>query len=103
MSECLFKARFGTQCLLPNRDKLYAYGSGKPMSVIGQFKTCVTFRDSTVQTVFHVIPGSHQSLLGKDTSERLGLLRVGPPRPGASPTWAALLTDTPLCLEDLAS
>ena len=80
MSECLFKARFGTQCLLPNRDKLYAYGSGKPMSVIGQFQTCVTFRDSTVQTVFHVIPGSRQSLLGKDTSERLGLLRVGPPQ-----------------------
>ena len=78
MCEALFRERFGKKRLLPNRDKLYAYGSGKPMSVVGQFSTSVTFRDSTVQTVFHVIPGSHQSLLGKETSEKLGLLRVGP-------------------------
>lgn len=78
MSKALFKERFGSKRLLPNRDKLFAYGSGKPMSVLGQFKTCVTFRDRSVQTVFYVIPGSHQSLLGKETSERLGLLRVGP-------------------------
>ena len=78
MSETLFRDAFAGKRLLPNRNKLYAYGSGKPMTVIGQFKTSITFGDCTVQTMFHVIPGSHQSLLGKETSERLGLLRVGP-------------------------
>ena len=78
MSETLFRDMFATKRLLPNRDKLYAYGSGKPMSVIGQFQARVTFQDSTIDAVFHVIPGSHQSLLGKEASEKLGLLRVGP-------------------------
>ena len=49
------------------------------MHVIGHFKTTVSFGNATVaDAVFYVIPGSHKTLLGKGTSEEVGLLRVGP-------------------------
>ena len=79
MSETTFRAMFSDKQLLSSCRRLFAYGSGTPMQVMGHFKTTVSFDDVTVvDAVFYVIPGSHTTLLGKDTSEKVGLLRVGP-------------------------
>ena len=79
MSETVFRALFRRKPLLPSCRRLFAYGSGTPMRVVGHFKTTVSFCDVTVaDAIFYVIPGSHKTLLGKETSEKVGLLRVGP-------------------------
>ena len=79
MSEATFRTMFKGKQLLPSHRRLFAYGSGTPMHVVGHFKTTVSFDDVTVaDAVFYVIPGSHKTLLGKQTSEQVGLLRVGP-------------------------
>ena len=79
MGETAFKALFRGKQLLPSCRRLFAYGSGTPMRVVGHFKTAVSFGDVTVaDVIFYVIPGSHKTLLGKETSEEVGLLRVGP-------------------------
>ena len=78
MSETTFRAMFSDKQLLSSCRRLFAYGSGTSMQVMGHFTT-VSFDDVTVvDAVFYVIPGSHKTLLGKDTSEKVGLLRVGP-------------------------
>ena len=79
MSETTFRSMFRDKQLLASHRRLFAYGSGTPMHVVGHFKTTVSFGDVTVaDAVFYVIPGSHKTLLGKATSEEVGLLRVGP-------------------------
>ena len=73
-----FRESFRGVELNPGRINLYSYASRKPMRVLGKFEASVSHDGSSTQAVFYVIPGSHMFLLGKETSERLNLLRVGP-------------------------
>ena len=61
--------------------QLYAYGSKVPLDVLGSFTADVslpTGRDC-VDAKFLVINGKGQSLLGRETAEKLNVLRVGLP------------------------
>ena len=73
-----FRESFRGVKLEPGRINLYSYASRKPMRVLGKFEARVSHDGGSTDAVFYVIPGSHVFLLGKETSERLDLLRVGP-------------------------
>ncbi|XP_077977479.1 uncharacterized protein LOC144433041 [Glandiceps talaboti] len=57
--------------------KLYAYGSSKPLEIIGSFTAVTKWADTEVKTEFFVIDGEGEPLLGKDTAIQLGVLRLG--------------------------
>ena len=60
--------------------RLFAYGQKDPIGVIGTFVSqivCETSGNSCVDE-FTVVKGPGRSLLGKNTAEKLGVLRVGP-------------------------
>ena len=62
----------------------YVYGNEKPLNVLGSFDAEVTLSGgkserSKVTAEFVVPDGKGVSLLGRDTSEKLGVLRVGLP------------------------
>ena len=73
-----FRESFKGVELQPGRINLYSYASRKPMRVLGKFEARVSHDGGSTDAVFYVIPGSHVFLLGKETSEKLDLLRVGP-------------------------
>ena len=60
--------------------KLFAYGQKDPIEVIGTFVSeivCEISGNSCVNE-FTVVKGPGRPLLGKNTAEKLGVLRVGP-------------------------
>ncbi|KAK3711516.1 hypothetical protein QZH41_016433 [Actinostola sp. cb2023] len=57
--------------------KLYTYGSEKPLRVIGTFTCRVMAGNNSTEGEFCVIDGRGESLLGRATSVRLGVLKVG--------------------------
>ena len=58
---------------------LYAYGSSEPLPVAGNFTADVAICGNALGDVqFNVIEGNGQSLLGRDTAQRLNVLKVGP-------------------------
>ena len=58
---------------------LYAYGSSEPLTVAGNFTADVAICGNTLGDVqFNVIEGNGQSVLGRDTAQRLDVLKVGP-------------------------
>lgn len=61
---------------------LYAYGQNK-LDTLGVFKADVMSPDTgnCVESEFVVVKGSAQTLLGKTTAEKIGLLRIGPINP----------------------
>ncbi|CAB3979614.1 Hypothetical predicted protein, partial [Paramuricea clavata] len=62
--------------------KLFAYGQTDSIEVLGTFKSDIFCKDSRVSCVdeFTVVEGPGKVLLGKNTAEKLNVLRVGPPR-----------------------
>ena len=63
--------------------KLFAYGQTNPLEITGIIEGTLECESSGKDCVceFVVIQGSGKTLLGKNTAERLDVLRVGPPRP----------------------
>ena len=61
--------------------KLFAYGPTKPIEVVGTFESEIHCEESGEKCVdeFTVVEGRGKALLGKDTAEKLNVLRVGPP------------------------
>ncbi|KAK2554123.1 hypothetical protein P5673_024475 [Acropora cervicornis] len=61
--------------------KQFAYGQTEPIEVLGTFESGVYFEASGVRCVaeFTVVKSHGRALLGKDTAEKLNVLRVGPP------------------------
>jgi len=57
--------------------KLYTYGSEKPLRVIGTITCRVMAGDNSTEGEFCVIDGRGESLLGRATAVRLGVLKVG--------------------------
>ena len=59
--------------------KIYAYGSTQPLKVAGTFWSKVSHGDKMLEDIeFLVIEGQGKPLLGRDTSIKLGLLKIGP-------------------------
>ena len=61
--------------------KLFAYGQTEPIEVLGTFESGVYCEASGERCVdeFTVVKSHGRALLGKDTAEKLNVLRVGPP------------------------
>ena len=57
------------------------YGQTKPIEVVGTFKSEIYCQKSGEMCVdeFNVIKGHGKALIGKDTAEKLNVLRAEPP------------------------
>ena len=72
----------GVKCQSQKSEKkLFVYVHTKPIEVVGTFETEVYCEKSGEKCVdeFTVVEGHGKALLGKDTAEKLNVLRVGPP------------------------
>ena len=72
----------GVKCKSQKSEKkLFAYRQTEPIEVLVTFECDIYCNDSGVHCVeeFTVIEGSGKALLGKETAEKLNVLRVGPP------------------------
>ncbi|XP_068712222.1 uncharacterized protein [Montipora foliosa] len=80
MSEQVFdKVSQGTLELLKTDRKVYAYASQEPLKLSEKciLNICVPDTQTSFKTEFFVMPGSADKLLGKISSEELGVLKVG--------------------------
>ena len=57
--------------------KLFAYGASAALPVVGCFDAVVVVNEKSVKTEFVVVEGDGPALLGRKTSEDLGVLKVG--------------------------
>ena len=60
--------------------RIFAYQSKTPLPQRGKFRARVKYKSIFMDTTFYVISGQGPSILSKQTSEALNLLRVGPPK-----------------------
>jgi len=80
MSEKVFdKVSKGKLELLKTDRKVYAYASQEPLKLSGtcMLNICVPDTQTSFKTEFFVIPGTADTLLGRSSSEELGVLKVG--------------------------
>jgi hypothetical protein len=67
------------ECISDKTSKrLYPYGTRDPLSTLGTFSADVEIGDKKVNANFIVIDCAGRPLLGKDTSEQLKVLKLGP-------------------------
>ena len=59
--------------------KIYAYGN-KPLSVAGSFKAEIDISGKRQVAEFYVVEETGIALLGKDTAEQLGILKIKVPQ-----------------------
>ena len=64
--------------VVPTSKKLTAFGSNKPLDLLGEMHVTISANSKTLKTLFYVYNGSSTTLLGRDTAIQLGLLRLGP-------------------------
>ena len=72
----------GVKCKSRKCEKtLFAYGTTKPIEVVGTFESEIHCEESGEKCVdeFAVVEGRDKALLGKDTAKKMNVLRVGPP------------------------
>ena len=63
----------------PSYIKGYPYQTSTPIELEGKFNCIATVNGFTVATTCYVTKSTEKCILGKNTSELLNLLRVGPP------------------------
>ncbi|XP_062542134.1 uncharacterized protein LOC134210124 [Armigeres subalbatus] len=56
---------------------LKAYGSDRPLKILGSFEAIVAVEDREVRAEFLVVEGGQRCLLGDATAKEVGVLRVG--------------------------
>ena len=71
--------------LKPSKTRIYPYQSKKPLKVIGTFKASLSANDKSSISKIYVVKGKAGALIGKETSENLDILRVGPPTKKSEP------------------
>ena len=71
--------------LKPSKTRIYPYQSKKPLKVIDTFKASLSANDKSSISKIYVVKGKAGALIGKETSESLDLLRVGPPTKKSEP------------------
>ncbi|XP_055910452.1 uncharacterized protein K02A2.6-like [Eupeodes corollae] len=59
----------------PNKNFL-AYGSEKPLKLLGSFDAAIEFAGKSVNTTFYVVANGTRDLLGRITATSLGILRI---------------------------
>ena len=74
--ECLKGQKIECRPTKSNR-KLYTYASFYPLKVIGTFTTKIVAGNNNTQAEFCIIKGKGETLLGKETTLKLGVLRIG--------------------------
>ena len=57
--------------------KIFPYQAQEQLKILGAFKAHISSNDRTIVAKLHVVRGKGGAILGKDTAEKLGLLRVG--------------------------
>lgn len=57
--------------------RLFAYGSKRPLTVIGMFERVVKVANRECCAKFYVVDCDGNSLLGRDTAMKLGVLKIG--------------------------
>ena len=80
MSEQVFdKVSKGKLALLKTDRNVYAYGSQEPLKLSGKcmLNICVPDTQTMFKTKLFVMPGTADTLLGRSSSEELGVLEVG--------------------------
>ena len=80
MSEQVFdKVSKGKLELLETDRKVYAYASQQPLKLSGKcmLNICVPNTQTSLKAEFFVMPGTADTLLGRSSSEELGVLKVG--------------------------
>ena len=80
MSEQVFdKVSKGKLQLLKTDRKAYAYASQEPLKLSGKctLNICVPDTQTSFKAEFFVMPGTADTLLGRRSSEELGVLKVG--------------------------
>ena len=65
--------------LTPTYIKVYTYQTSTPIELEVKFNCSVTANISTIATTFYVMKSTEKCIIGKNTSELLNLLWVGPP------------------------
>ncbi|XP_055584846.1 uncharacterized protein LOC129737711 [Uranotaenia lowii] len=59
------------------KEVIKAYGSDKPLPILGTFKGFIEIGTRSSQALFFVVEGGQRSLLGDTTAKQLGVLKVG--------------------------
>ena len=62
--------------MVPSSSKIKPYKSA-PISVYGKARCAVSFGESSVPVVWHIIPGSCEPVLDGNTSVQLGIVQLG--------------------------
>ena len=56
--------------------RIFSYGSPTPLPLLGTIQAKITAKSNSTSATLHVVKGSSGNLLGYDTAQRLGLLRI---------------------------
>lgn len=62
---------------LGSQKNYFAYGQEQPIEIVGNFETTMRIGETTVEAKIFVVKHAKHNLLSKDTSEDLGVLKVG--------------------------
>ena len=82
--------------------KIFPYQAQEQLKILGTFKAHISSNDRTIVARFHVVRGKGGAILGKETAEKLDLLRVGPVSKDAFPVnTLSSNTATPLTMDIL--
>ena len=60
--------------LQPTSKRLFAYGSGQQLPVLGKFSATLSLKDKRITSLIHVLEGNHGSLLSYQSATDLGIL-----------------------------
>ena len=58
------------------KQRIFSYGSPTPLPLLGTIHAKLTANSNTTSATLHVVKGSSGNLLGYDTAQRLGLLKI---------------------------
>ena len=70
----IYKGKVKT--LAQAKRRIFSYGSPTPLPLLGTIHAKLTANSNTTSTTLHVVKGSSGNLLGYDTAQRLGLLKI---------------------------
>ena len=56
--------------------RIFSYGSPTPLPLLGTIHAKLTAKSNHTSATLHVVKGSSENLLGYDTAQRLGLLKI---------------------------
>ncbi|XP_055622478.1 uncharacterized protein LOC129766051 [Toxorhynchites rutilus septentrionalis] len=66
-----------SKCEKGSEKILRAYGSSKPLSILGTFMAVVEIGNRATEATFYVVDGGQRNLLGDVTSKKLAVLKIG--------------------------